>query len=297
MSVSYDYTISADFQLGLDSEQLTLEITSSAISVGLEGINRTDDDVHIIFVSGISTAEETILDGIISAHTTGAIVDPDSLSVVIKEEDVPTGGRYVVDAYHYDITVTNGGIQTIDMTWNHDIAIAAVQIFMKDENIGDGLNLYNGPDTPIGGILSNVGSGDTVITVSPTVLQHAKIGYLCKIIDPVLAALSDPNSVNDLGSIIAIDKINSTITVTNAATSTFTPLAGLDGEGNPIYTAFMVTIHGIRNFHFAMGGIQVMLGSAKIGASYLPTGTVIRLTYQNNSANVKTLDFLIEMLE
>lgn len=65
----YTYSESGDTLNGIVAlAKLTNEVRASAITIGLVGITKSDDDIIIEFKISISTGEETILDGIVAAH-------------------------------------------------------------------------------------------------------------------------------------------------------------------------------------------------------------------------------------
>ena len=69
MSVSYEYSLSVNFPSGLRSDQLQKTIENTVtITVAIIRIDTLGDAVFIIFVSALSGAEKTILDGLVAAH-------------------------------------------------------------------------------------------------------------------------------------------------------------------------------------------------------------------------------------
>lgn len=75
-STEYTYSVSTDTLNGLVSiERLTVEIQDSAIVTALDFITAVGDVLSVWFKDPISTGDETVLTGIVNAHT-GAALDP-----------------------------------------------------------------------------------------------------------------------------------------------------------------------------------------------------------------------------
>lgn len=64
----YNYSISTDFQSGINESQLHSEIVESAIVTELVGITTEADNCDITFGGTLSEGDETILNGLVSAH-------------------------------------------------------------------------------------------------------------------------------------------------------------------------------------------------------------------------------------
>jgi hypothetical protein len=66
----YTYSISTDFPNGkVATDRLTLEIQQSAIVTALDYIETTGDDCDIWFKDPLSAGDQTVLDGVIAAHS------------------------------------------------------------------------------------------------------------------------------------------------------------------------------------------------------------------------------------
>ncbi len=84
-ATSYTYSISTDFLNQIvATDRLTQEIQTSAIVIALDYINTNGDDCDIWFKDVLSGGDETILDGLVAAHTGDALPD-DGLSVVLVQ--------------------------------------------------------------------------------------------------------------------------------------------------------------------------------------------------------------------
>lgn len=68
MATTYTYSLSTDFGDNLEPSQLQEEIAASAIVTDVSRIDTVGDVVDIIFVSALSGGDQTILNGLVSAH-------------------------------------------------------------------------------------------------------------------------------------------------------------------------------------------------------------------------------------
>jgi len=76
-STKYTYSIQNDFpNHKIDSDRLTQEIRASAIITALDYIHTVTDDCNIWFKDALSGGDETILDGLVAAHTGEPLTPP-----------------------------------------------------------------------------------------------------------------------------------------------------------------------------------------------------------------------------
>lgn len=66
---SYTYSIASDFSSGLCSNRLASEVQSSAIVTALDRVDTDGDDCLVWFKAALSAGDETVLDGLVAAHT------------------------------------------------------------------------------------------------------------------------------------------------------------------------------------------------------------------------------------
>lgn len=84
-ATKYTYSISVDFPNQIvATDRLSIEIDNSAIVTALDYINTSGDDCDIWFKDTLSGGDETILDGLVAAHT-GEPLPSDGLSVVVVQ--------------------------------------------------------------------------------------------------------------------------------------------------------------------------------------------------------------------
>lgn len=188
------------------------------------------------------------------------IRNPDE--VVIKQELVATGGHYQWVSKAFDAIANS--TTTHSFSYPLDVNVIQATFIAAQENVGDVWTWALNPNTTIGSLTSNASIGDTVLNVSSTVTENAKVGYNI--------TLTDGTNTNDLGQVVSIDSVNGTITTENATTNAFdftTP------------TFVQVTVYFCKDMEFGHPWI-LEYGSAKITSTFLPANTNIVITYTNN---------------
>ena len=277
MATTYTYSIAADFpDSSVNSDKLAQEISQSSIVTALDFIQRAGDTLDIVFKASLSTGDKTTLDGdttgpaggLIAAHD--SIISEETSKVAIEEErtpdgNIPTGGHF--RAMTHKVYTPPNSTSVTDFTYPYPIVAFALHFTPRKENEGDVVNMYVAPDTIVGAITADVSVSDTVINVSQTVIDTVKAGYLIDLFAP-------PSTIEDLGAITTVNKTNNTITVTTAATQAL-------AAATPTYVRF--SIRYIENYTIHTPNVPYSIGESKIGGSYVPTGTTIRVTYENKA--------------
>ncbi|ARR74928.1 hypothetical protein SAGO17_0008 [Mimivirus AB-566-O17] len=198
-----------------------------------------------------------------------------NINVGIVEESTPTGGNYKSVSYKCDCV---SGESIHDYTFDYPISALSISFNSHSENQNDTLEVIVAPETIIGSITSDITASDTIINASSTVIENAQLGYYIHVSDGI-------NSDN-LGTITNIDSVNSRITVKTPATNGFL-------ASSPSYIKMSVKV--IDNFTFGYQG-RYVLGDSKIGGSYIPTNTIIRVIYTNNGNTTKYFYPVIDYL-
>jgi len=144
----YTYSIQDDFLNHIvATDRLTLEIRASAIVTALDRIDTSGDACDVWFKAALSQGDETILDGLIAAHT-GAALAPDPTPVEVSnalieiEAHLPTGrrlNRYSHDfckkeTWYQDSTRVTG--ETLTDSGNHTLYTPAVSRYWVDATHG-----------------------------------------------------------------------------------------------------------------------------------------------------------------
>lgn len=195
--------------------------------------------------------------------------------IQIKEESTPTGGNFRAETK--TINVPANTTQSFDYSWDFPIAVYAVYFVTTTDHEGDIIDLEVGPETTIGTITSDVSASTSVIPVSSTVLGYIEIGFEFNLTDGV--------NNDDLGYVTDIDLVNSTVTTQTATTNSFL-------AATPTYV--QQSVHMVENYEIGPPW-EYVIGESKIGGSYVPSGTVVRVTYTNSDvSNAKKIIFKIE---
>lgn len=114
----YDYSLSTDFEDGLDNSQLINEINDSpSIGPNCYNVSTEDDIVSIWFTTLLSGAEETALDDIVADHTP------------IPEETIIEGDNFIMNGLTDKYTcytlqnksVSSGSDVLLSGSWSHVI--------------------------------------------------------------------------------------------------------------------------------------------------------------------------------
>lgn len=193
----------------------------------------------------------------------------------VKEESIPTGENFKTETIVISTPASSSA--TVEKSWKYPVGVLSMCYVSDSTNLGDNLEMEIAPDTTIGVVSSPVGIGDTVISVSSTVLEYTMKGYYLKI--------SDGTNTDDLGIVLDVDKNAGTVTVDAPTTNAFA--AGV--------SAIIQTIKMVENYEIGPP-FEYTVGDSKIGASHVPANTVVRARYINNGLVEKKLVVKIEYL-
>jgi len=93
--MNYTYSITDDTLNGIvDTGTLRVEIENSSIIIAIDRISTSDDDLNITFKANLGSADETILDDLVSNHE-GADSSDDIQHVLIDGVEVDSEGRQI----------------------------------------------------------------------------------------------------------------------------------------------------------------------------------------------------------
>ncbi len=203
--------------------------------------------------------------------------------IAIEEEfytnqQTATGGRYQARSYDFAITHAANTWADFDFSYPYPISIFSTEWINDPLFDGDYVRVLMAPDTITGSITFDVAVNDTVINVSQTVVDNARIGYVL--------ALDDGTNYNDMGRVLAIDKDLLKVTMETPAANTFL-------AATPTYVK--QTIEFIPHILLTGKG-RVELAKDVVGGSYIPANTVMRVRYKNNEGTTtnKTFSFILE---
>lgn len=197
--------------------------------------------------------------------------------VKIIEEEVSTGGHYQTKGFRMNID-SSDETKILNFSFPIDIGLLSASWVGRLGFDGDWIEIMSAPATVIGFITSDTTINDTVITVDQTTIDNIKIGYYLD--------LTDGTNSDDCGRVLSIDKVNSTITIEN-------PLSNSYLVSSPTFC--LMTIKFTPQLYLDDSGV-LSVGESKIGASFVPAGTIIRVVYHNDNATTKSFNFLIEYL-
>lgn len=248
---------------------------------------------------------------------------PDVLTV--KEEDIPTGGRFQVST----ISVSASGASTGHHYFFKERAITALLLRFSttEDHKGDVIKMYTGEDTIAGIITASASStvntwsaqsytvgqkvkhthsnplfGERIYTcianasasIIPTNQSCWKRGYelacsstIAPVADGLYVKLYNGVNKDEMGQVLSVNKVSNKIYTEFAPTHNFSTGAYV-----------MLEAHNILDYE--IGDAQVhKIGEGKIGGSYVPPNTIVHVIYENNSAAstpVKTITGSVEYL-
>ena len=210
-----------------------------------------------------------------------SIIDEVSTNKVkILEENVPTGENFMCECHTITYGTGVGEVTTQNFSWPFPINVLELQLVSKTENEGDQVKLCIAPDTTIGIITVDAATGATGTNVSSTVIENIMVGYH--------TCLTNGVDAFDCGRVLNVDSGTSKISWENPLTFPFS-------AASPTYVK--MTVYVVNNY--TIGPAQLYLvGEGKIGASHVPTGTIVRalITNVSGSDTPKTLSTQFEYL-
>lgn len=188
--------------------------------------------------------------------------------VFVNTERIATGGNFRTICYMREIPASAiGDLFTFDITYKYPINLSLVS-FRSDVNAsGDTIYADAAPETIVGAITTNSLGTTNVLNVTSTVIDNVKVGFHC--------TLNTGVTSYDLGECYEVNTLDNTVTVDRVPVETI--LAG---------TYFTMSLRNISDYVLSNNQSKI-LGTGKIGASYIPANTILRITYQNNNGESK----------
>jgi len=257
----YDFSISGDTLNGkVNNSDLAEEIRSSSISIALDRVDTSGDDLNIVFKDELSGSDETTLDSIVGAHE-GSEPIPDVQAVSEYQEG--TQGLYQCRGIAFDVPAGEEASQVI--SWPFQIRLCTLRC--KPLNSGDHALAVVSEDTVIGNITQDVTAGDTVINVSQTVINNLMIGYRFK--------LSDGTNEEEFW-VTAINPANKTVTIHEGTTNGYS-------ASTPTYGKMSIRMT-YEEIEFRADEVQ-SCGDSFLGGALIPAGTALKIYYHNSSGS------------
>lgn len=238
----------------------------------------TDSKWEYVWSTIVPTACPTNAVHTIDTDSIVVIEEVNATEIRVNEESTKTGGHFCVRGFNWTIP-GSVGTYTFDESWPYPISFLAFKLQPETEHIGDVVSITIAPNTTVGAITSAVTAGDTTFNVSSTVLDYIKLGYCPHLYDGI--------NTNNLGYVIAIDTVNSTVTTTVAAANNF-------AAETP--THFQMSVPTVQGFIVNSVNAFFPMGESKIGGSYLPANTVARVSITNTNGTAKNYVSSLEFL-
>ena len=211
-----------------------------------------------------------------SAHTISDVTIVDTVSTDIKQVTETTDGLYYLCETQKFTIPAGTGVSYHTHSWPHDILIWKTEYHSQANQIGDSFNVSISPNTTIGVIAAPATAGDTVLTVSPTVLIYAQKGFFVTLYDTG----ASPPILHNAGRCLNIDSENSQITIENALTSNM----------NPGVTLINITVYLLRGIEIDLDNRNIDFADKGIRGKILPANTTMQLEYTNNNGLAKSFN-------
>jgi hypothetical protein len=194
----------------------------------------------------------------------------------IKEEEVPTQGLYRCEFINYEITSQSNVI--ITKKYDYPINIINLTCFASTEHVGDSINTYIVPDTPIGFISSNAVIGESNFYVNDTTMKYIKKGLIY-----TLQNNNSPYNSEELGEIVNINFDSNMITTKNYLSSNnFDAMCYSKIKG-----------HAIKDL-LVIKPCEISIGESKIGATFINSNMNLVLEYNNSNCQSKIFQVQVE---
>lgn len=220
-------------------------------------------------------------------NNTSHTVNPDSISIVetispntvtISENDPDEpndiGDNYITEGYSVDLPANT--ITTKQISWPIPINVLSTNYSTLDTHIGDIIDIVSN-SINIGTVTANVSIGDTVLTVSSTVVNAAIKGYEILI--------TDGTNTDFLDSVISINKNNNTITIRQSPTHTFS-----------IGSLIKIQKRIMKNVEIGMSWLYEP-SRGRIVGTRVKANQTLNIKYNNKSTSVdKRITFNIQYL-
>jgi hypothetical protein len=188
----------------------------------------------------------------------------------VKEDKVPVARNVVIECIQF-VDVKSASSQSVDFKFDIVTSMYSFKFMADDTNKGDEITISVNPDTTLGLITSSITAGATTIGAPPGLLAYGWPGFNLKLTDGV--------NTDDIGRILAIDKINSTVTFSIPTVHSFSSTD----------TLVKMTYYTMRDLKIGPSAVYAFCEDI-IGGSAPPSGTVVRFTYKNNSQPGDLLD-------
>lgn len=207
-------------------------------------------------------------------------LDTSSITIVetISTKDVTakeqSEGYYQAKTFYLDIPAgVTGAMSTKTVSWPVDILLWLTEVYVGLGADSDMFEIIGSPDTIIGVCTAAVTAGDTVISVSPTVIQNISYGLNLNLFDGV--------NNDAVGVVTNIDANASTITIEIPPTHSFA-----------IGTYIILNVYVVRE-HIIYGsdicGYKTQFGAKGFKGKPVPANVELKFNYYNNTTTAKVV--------
>jgi hypothetical protein len=200
-------------------------------------------------------------------------------TVVIQEEETPTGGHFAAET----IVIDAGNFETKvqDLSWPIPINVLEIIVHPTSGMENDTISVDIAPNTTVGVLTATGATGTTQHYVSSTVTDNIKVGYHC-------CLAGHTGAMAMLGRVLEVNSASGYI-------STEFAISG-PHDFAPALTAVQQDIFMMYEHELPVSAVPFPVGGSKIGSSYIPANTTIRCTYKNSSTGSKHFVATVEYL-
>lgn len=187
----------------------------------------------------------------------------------IAEESIETGGSYKMEGFK--LTCPANQVSSKTVSWSIPVSVLATHFISQESYEGCIVETIVSPETTIGVLTANIDSGVSVLPASTTVIQYASVG--CEI-------FINSDLIGEVTSVNA-----DTITLNANTTTNYTA-----------YSYIKMQYRVLKNYELSALTSKVDLGVTTIGGSYIPSGTLIKVLFNNTTNSSITFRFGFEYL-
>lgn len=192
---------------------------------------------------------------------------PEAITPVrIEHEMSPTQGNFQCQGYTLDVPA--GTTQSLDLTWPFMVAVLGARLVTQASQMDDVFNCYVGNGVVVGALTRDMDAGADTLYVTESAIDHANAGYLLRLED------------TELGMITA--RYTDRLTCETPSSRAF-----------PAGTLVRVARHTVKNFTIGPAGLY-SVGFSTLGASGLPPGIPLTVSYENKGTELQRVYFLLE---
>lgn len=278
------YSLNIDFpNKKADPDRLSADIASAGCPNAVSGVLVIGDAVKISLSGNYSTEAEQAVNSAVSSHSGEPVRTVDTVEL-IEDRTFTTAGSFQGCMWEWDIPAGPPGVETVltaaqetnsnPVSFPFPVSMLMASWLCNETHNGDEGRFVAGLNSPVGVMTAGATTGDKVLAVTDTVPANVYPGI-------VVVAGNVP-----LGRCVAVDKVENTITVENAAPGDI-----------PAGTPILATKEIARKIYFEDGhGCRFQFGTKRVGGSLVPAGVECNLIYKNNNGEAKKFRIHVEYM-